>query len=924
MATFTFQSGNAAGLRRLPLYALGAVATLLVPRTARIWVFGSGIGPGEGALPLLRLAREQLPGQVRLVWLATTDDELSRAQSLGLDAVPKLSGRGFWLTMRARVLVVTHGLGDVNRYATRGGFVVQLWHGIPLKRLHLDAPVAQTSGSRLGRVIVRRGYQAVGRQIDLFPVASAPVVDRVMSAFGVARSIVVVTGDPRDDVLLQGDESTRRATAKALVAEVIGGFPGTGPVVLYAPTWRDGAPDPAVPTEAEWVGIIAWLDRVDGTLLVRNHPLGRADYAAGPSLSERVRLLESSALADLTPALPAVDHLVTDYSSTAYDFSLVGGAMVFLAVDLDSYGETRGFYESYQGFSGGGQVASWQQVIEALDAVVSGDPDAVARAQAHAHRLRDEHFDITDGRATERVLAEIRRRIEDGAAPVETISQADVQGLTVTAVDITPTQARIEIAGRIDDGSFGDLVDASLDGPRQRVPAQIEASGDSAVLCFSLLVSRWGASGLALPSGSYRLRIGTSYRAHTDVLPEQAVVHGLFRAGVELRDGGLQVVIGAPLTDDERSAATQRRLRAEAMRPGHRRENAVYFESFYGRSASDNPAAIDRVIAREHPDVRRYWSVSDRSIPIPDGATALVEYSREWWRVRAQARVYVINDWLRWTHRRRRGQKVLQTWHGTMLKRLAIDSAQHTPRQRFAAVRQGLRWNAMLAQNDYSATNFRTSYAFRGPIWTTGYPRNDVFAEPSRADAVREVVGIPTDARVVLYAPTWRDDRTELVDYLDLNDFADALPDGHVLLVRGHSRVLGYGHDRDGDRLIDVTTYPDVAELMAVADVLVTDYSSVMFDFAATGKPIVFYTPDMVHYETVLRGFYFDLRVDAPGPVVESAAALLDAVLEAETVATAAKYAERYAAWQQRFTPYDDGHAAQRVVQRMVDEGWLS
>src|SRR6476660_1775437 len=122
MAAFTFQTGNAAGLRRLPLYVLGAVATFLVPRSARLWVFGSGIGPGEGALPLLRQARAELPDDVRLVWLATTSAELAQARALGLDAESKLSRRGFWLTLRARVLVVTHGLGDVNRYASRGGF----------------------------------------------------------------------------------------------------------------------------------------------------------------------------------------------------------------------------------------------------------------------------------------------------------------------------------------------------------------------------------------------------------------------------------------------------------------------------------------------------------------------------------------------------------------------------------------------------------------------------------------------------------------------------------------------------------------------------------------------------------------------------------------------------------------------------------
>jgi CDP-glycerol glycerophosphotransferase (TagB/SpsB family) len=304
-------------------------------------------------------------------------------------------------------------------------------------------------------------------------------------------------------------------------------------------------------------------------------------------------------------------------------------------------------------------------------------------------------------------------------------------------------------------------------------------------------------------------------------------------------------------------------------------------------------------------------------VAVPPGAIRLIEGTAEWWRVRASARVLVVNDWLRWYFHRRPHQHVLQTWHGTMLKRLARDRPDMSRRRRFAISRQSRRWDALLAQNDYSAEIFRTSYAFGGPIWTTGYPRNDVFAEPARAAGVRAVIGVPSGARAVLYAPTWRDDRDEMVDYLDLAAFASRLPSDHVLLVRGHSRTLAFGQDLQADRLIDVTSYPDVADLMLAADLLVTDYSSVMFDFAATGKPMVFYTPDIAHYGDVLRGFYFDLLADAPGPVVTTGPDLRAAVL------AGAIDADRYLAWQARFTPFDDGKAGERVVRRLFDEGWL-
>ncbi|MGH8960349.1 MAG: CDP-glycerol glycerophosphotransferase family protein [Jatrophihabitantaceae bacterium] len=915
MAAFTFATGNARGLRRLPLYLLGAVATLLIPRTDRIWAFGSGIGPGEGALPLLRLARQRLAADVRLVWLAGSDDELARARSLGLDTVSKLSARGFWLTARARVLVVTHGQGDVNRYGARGGLLVQLWHGIPLKKLHLDSPAALSTPGRLRRAVLVRGFRAVGRQISLFPVSSERLVARIAGAFGVAPERVVVTGDPRDDVLLRGSADQRRADARALLEAALGPIPPSAAVVMYAPTWRDGDTDPATPDSQTWDELAEWLQRADAFLIVRSHPLGRGSYDGGPERSPRIRLLDATMLADLTPTLPAVDHLVTDYSSTAYDFSLVDGTTVFLAADVTSYVDSRGLYEPYWTFTGDRHVATWQHAIELLDELVRGDADAVATARAHARWLREEHFDHLDGRATERVLAEIRRLLGQPVPP----PPAPRRRPTVTAIRIESDRLLLTIeAGDVE------IRSAYLDGPRGRVEATMYASDGAVQLEFGLLVTRWGTADLALPSGDYRLTLlTTAATTRVDVAVAQlpSALHESFRAGADDDGGGLVLRIEAPLADDERGAAAQRALRLRYALSVVRPESAVYFESFYGRTASDNPAAIDRALARLRPDVRRYWSVADRSIAVPDGAIPVVEGSREWWRVRAAARAYVINDWLRGTHRPRRGQRVLQTWHGTMLKRLALDRPNTTPRTRFATRRQSRWWTAMLAQNDYSATIFRTSYAFDGPIWPTGYPRNDVLTDPDRAGEVRRLLGIDDDARIVLYAPTWRDDRTELVDHLELARFAADLPPGQLLLVRGHSRTLGHGRELQGERLLDVTGYPDVAELMLIADVLVTDYSSVMFDFASTGKPLVFFTPDLAHYTEVLRGFYFDLTVDAPGPLVLTPAQLQAALRDLQR--TARSYAARYAAWQARFTPCDDGKAAERVVQRMIDEGWL-
>ncbi len=912
MASFTFGAGNARKVLRLPLYALGALATLVTPRTRRLWVFGSGIGVGEGALALYRVARGRLGDGTRLVWLATTDAELATARALGLDAERKSGWRGFRLTARARVQVVTHGFGDVNRYATRGAFVVQLWHGIPLKKLHLDSPAALRISflpdHPLVRAIVARAYRVAGRGISLFPVSSELVAPRIASAFGIPPDRIVVTGDPRDDALLSGAARVRSKGPRR---------------ILYAPTWRDGHPDPSAPDAETWEAIAAWLEANDADLHVRTHPLGKGDYEAGPIRSDRVRMLGSAELVDITPELGGFDALITDYSSIAFDYALAGAGgrpIVFLAPDVESYAKTRGMYDTYRAFSGGRHVTSWEHALTVLaHRLGESEPGT------HEAWLRNEYFDHLDGRATGRVLDEILARTGDpGAgrsAPATPIARPRVTRLALEAADGIPRLV-VEIEGRVRA--------VCLEGSRARVDGAVRTSAGVTTATFPLLAERWGEPGLALPSGDYRITLDSgSSRLRVEPAESPELAHPLFRATAGAHAGGLVVRVGPPLAPDERGRAAQRRLERAYRRSRPPFEDAVFLESFYGQSASDNPLGIDRALAALRPQTTRYWSVVDGSVAVPPGGVRIIEGSRAWWHVRGAARVLIVNDWLRKRFARRAGQHVLQTWHGTMLKRLALDRAGVGIRTRIAVRRERARWDALLAQNSYSAKIFRSAYDMRGPIWEDGYPRNDLlqFAPTDlaqRTAAVRRAVGVPDGARVVLYAPTWRDDRTEMVDYIDLTSFASELGSDHVLLVRGHSRTLRFGEDLAGDRLIDVTSYPNMTELLLLADIFVTDYSSAMFDFAGTGRPIIFFTPDLAHYSTDLRGFYFDLLADAPGPVVRERTELRDAILAAESGSRRdAAAVDRAEAWRERFTPHDDGHAGERVVRRMLDAGWL-
>ncbi|HEY9498112.1 MAG TPA: CDP-glycerol glycerophosphotransferase family protein [Terrimesophilobacter sp.] len=471
-----------------------------------------------------------------------------------------------------------------------------------------------------------------------------------------------------------------------------------------------------------------------------------------------------------------------------------------------------------------------------------------------------------------------------------------------------------------------------LVGSRLRLAASVRATGDGWQARIPLLASRWDGPLLPPPSGTYRLCVfpsaseGASLQSiqltvdESVTLPERQLVPGLFRIAFVVTATGLSAVFTAPLEDDEHGPGQQARL--EAVYRSSRPEplDAVFFESFYGQNASCNPLALDRAIAQARPELTRYWGVADASVAVPPGAIPVVEGSEEWWRVRAAARLIVINDWLRNRYRKRRHQKVLQTWHGTMLKKLALTRSRPGLRPALATLRERGRWDILLSQNDYATRIFRRAYAYFGPIWNEGYPRDDVLVNGSTSD-IRARLGIPDGVRVLLYAPTWRDDRPDHVDHLDVSRFTEQLGPGYVTLIRGHSRTLQPGEDLRAGGVLDVTSYPEVSELFLVADALVTDYSSVMFDFSVTGKPIYFFTPDLDRYREVLRGFYFDLLPVAPGPVVQTSDELVALVRNPDAVQ--AEYAEKYAAWRERFNPRDDGRAAERVVARLIREGYL-
>lgn len=348
----------------------------------------------------------------------------------------------------------------------------------------------------------------------------------------------------------------------------------------------------------------------------------------------------------------------------------------------------------------------------------------------------------------------------------------------------------------------------------------------------------------------------------------------------------------------------------------------IVYYSFGGRY-SDNPRALHQRALSRGVQAEHVWLADARHAgSFPAGTATVPLGGSEALAALESADLVVADNHLpRWDERP--GTTYLQTWHGTPLKRIHRDALNQSGG---GEVLDRLdddvtRWDVLLGPSAAGAVPLRSAFRFTGAVPVTGYPRNDALLSPDaagRRDRVRAELGVEPGRTAVLYAPTWRDDdRATGGDPdarlpLDPERFAERLGADHVLLLRLHQLVPEALRGRDVPGVVDVSDHPDINDLYLAADVLVTDYSSAMFDFALTGRPIVCFAYDLAHYRDVVRGFYFDLHEIAPGPVVATSEEVLDAVADLEGLRTASK--DRYEAFTATFCHAEDGHAADRVL----------
>jgi CDP-glycerol glycerophosphotransferase (TagB/SpsB family)/glycosyltransferase involved in cell wall biosynthesis len=405
--------------------------------------------------------------------------------------------------------------------------------------------------------------------------------------------------------------------------------------------------------------------------------------------------------------------------------------------------------------------------------------------------------------------------------------------------------------------------------------------------------------------------------------------HALMRLGSRRTYRMLSVLRSAGLAVGRAASALGRGLRESALRAHYRiqrllplRPELAVFSAYWHGGYACNPAAIEAKLRELAPRMRTAWICDPKHAgTLPPQTAMLRPGSAAYWSALARATYLTTNVNFDRALVKRPGQVLLQTQHGTPLKRVGLDLQDRpaaTPTTDFAGLLRGAdQWDYLLSANRHSTLVWERALPSSYTTLEYGYPRNDPFHAATRADVVelRERLGIAPGTTAILYAPTHRDYRRSRPEHLDFERVLRDLGPRFTLLVRTH---LTYADAErpwgPHPRLLDVSAHPSVEELCLASDALVTDYSSLMFDYAALDRPMVIHADDWEAYEAA-RGTYFDLRACPPGAIARTEDELVDIFTTGHWQGS--RSAQLRAAFRARFCSYDDGHAAERVVRRV-------
>ncbi len=623
--------------------------------------------------------------------------------------------------------------------------------------------------------------------------------------------------------------------------------------VLYAPTYRRNRPD-------RYQDVLDRFDDPRYALVIKPHPLVESNVAGE-------NVVNASGV-DVLDLLPLCDAVITDYSAVAFEAAVLDKPIYFFLYDFEEYEREHGLNVD---------------LFAEMPGVTSRDLSPIAERSMPAATTRSSFADSRSDTS----------RCETGRARDRSPPPSPA------ACRVVRRDPGVRPAGSCDRPR-----PAGCDGGR---PSHALRHRDRARDC-----DRRAAHALS---------------PHPASPPARAALGAV----QELLGQKLLVQPPGDLRADARRQPV-RRLRARLGVPRAHRPSASRAGP-HGTRPPRGPCGCCR--SKRHRPGRRVRPRGARSAAAGDG---VVWGSREHDIAHARCAYWFANTVIPWHLAPRPGQAYVQAWHGTPLKKLGCDidltmanNALYSGRQTHKRYRrEGERITHLVTPSAFATEHLCSAMGLSAEqcarkVVEVGYPRNDALSgfTPQAVEAIKRRLGMPAAKKVVLYAPTWRDDQyaTSLGYTLDLGVDFEALRaqlgDGYVVLFRAHYLIASqFDFERLGGFVLDVSDVSDVNDLYAASDVLVTDYSSVFFDFANLGKPIVFYMYDLDYYASEMRGFYVDLP-DLPGPIVTDQPGLVGALAAADSPDDDLE--RRYHRFRERFNPMDDGHASERVLERVID-----
>lgn len=357
--------------------------------------------------------------------------------------------------------------------------------------------------------------------------------------------------------------------------------------------------------------------------------------------------------------------------------------------------------------------------------------------------------------------------------------------------------------------------------------------------------------------------------------------------------------------------------------------NMAIYQSFHGKSFSCSPKAIHNELSRSKNKYKGVWVLENEYTDVPEGTIIVKPNTLKYYYYMARAKYFVNNGNFPDFYEKREGTVHLQTWHGTPLKKLGYDISQDSPSYNEnnspELIRRNSRWDYLIGPNEYTSTILQRAFGFQKEMLDSGYPRNDILHnyEKNKIDEIKEKLGIDKEKKVVLYAPTWRDSdfhggqaNQPYKLKFNIDNFKKKFGDTHVLLLRLHYRDASrLAIDLSDKSVINASFYDDIQELYLISNILITDYSSVMFDYANLKRPMIFYCYDYLKYKSEMRGCYFNFSTSAPGPIVFDEDQLFDAIDNSDVILD--EYKDNMDNFYNKFCAWEDGNASKRVIDRV-------